>query len=121
MEGYNASNRLYYCGVKNKNLRDLEYSKIGRLRNELEEEGLSFTPKINQVSQMLSDARSERYKATHDRLIDAGKASEKKKEIFREMRQQIESSICKFKPSIDPMYTEVILEAKESTQKKEES
>lgn len=102
--GYQASNRLYYCGVKNKALREQEYAHIEKLRSAADSEGLTFTPQINPVSQVLAASRaSHQQLPAHERLLASGKATAKKKELFREMHQQIESSKCKFRPAIDPM------------------
>lgn len=103
-EGVQASNRLYYCGMKNKALRDQEYAQIGKLREAVDSEMMPFAPTINPISQVLAASRpSSQNMPAYERLLASGKATAKKKELFREMRSQIEDSKCKFKPKIDRM------------------
>lgn len=103
-EGWQASNRLYYCGIKNKELREREYAQIGRLKSAIESESNTYKPRINPVSQILAASRTTyQQQPAHERLIASGRATDKKKELFREMHQQIEQSQCQFRPKIDPM------------------
>lgn len=104
IEGHQASNRLYYCGVKNKAIRDHEYAQIGKQKQDAIVELHPYAPKINPVSQVLAASRPAYNQVpAYDRLLASGKATAKKKELFREMHNQIESAKCKFRPTIDPM------------------
>lgn len=101
--GFLASNRLYYCGVKNKAIREQEYAQIEKLKEVSNTEGLTFKPQINPISELLALSRPANNQPAHERLLASGKATAKKKELFREMHTQIEAAQCKFKPAIDPM------------------
>lgn len=80
-----------------------EYSHINEKRKSIELRGATFTPEIGTVSKVIAEARNYPPKFAHDRLLESGKATEQRKEIFRNMKDQLEKTQCSFSPRIDPV------------------
>lgn len=102
--GRSASNRLYYSGLKNKALRDREYSRIKGLKSDMEQYEATFKPQINKISKVIAESKSQRnLKPAHDRLIESGAAAQQKKTLFKDIKEQIEREECVFRPHINPV------------------
>jgi len=101
--GMLASNRLYYCGLKNKNLRDQEYQHIQQLKTELESRDLTFQPEINDISRTLVHRKSFQARPIYDRLIESGKCTKEKLNLFRAMKDDLEQSQYTHHPKLDPV------------------
>lgn len=102
--GVHASNRLYYGGVRNKSIRDKEYSHIKQLKDDMNMNGATFKPKINRVSRIIAESKSQQHlKPVHERLIESGKNAQQKKSLYRDIKEEIDRAECKFKPRIDPV------------------
>jgi hypothetical protein len=56
------------------------------------------------VSRIITESKSSHnLKPAHERLIESGKASQQKKNLYRDIKEDMDRAECRFKPRIDPV------------------
>lgn len=95
--------KLYYEGLKKKEMRMREIEESVYQQKDKEDENLLFKPQINEVSSKLAELMKERrgQKPTEDYLIEQGKVLKEKKELARNIHDEEKRGSLPFTPEIN--------------------
>lgn len=108
-EGQRATNRLYYGGIRNLQIRENEINEAKMFLTKLEDQDLTFNPKINKISNMITSAKP-RPRSVENRLIQYGKTKMERHHLLQAVKYENEISDCTFNPTIDPISNQIVNE-----------
>lgn len=103
------SGRLYYTGLRRIMSKEKVLQDARDFKDTIMHEECLFKPEINKISTMIIDSKP-RPKSVEQRLLVYGKAKQNRQETLKNMKQQLETSGCTFKPNIDKISSQIINE-----------
>ena len=107
--GVDASERLYYGGLKNMQMKSSEIEEAKMFMQKYDEKELRFRPEINKISDMIVSSKP-RSKSVEQRLMTYGKAKNDRQNMLRECKVQSEETDCTFQPKVDKISCQIVNE-----------